>query len=187
MIAFRFIQIFFTLLQTVAIVHGQLYDEELSWAEKISDKVLTFVNEKVVPDTDPECTWHWGHWRCDPQCECKLKYKFGDYSPGRACRSLTFGELDPNCDPSAGDDISLLEKFGRVVVVTWRRVALFSKTYLLPRTDDQCQFAWKESWKSRRPTCSPHASCSFQPKFGDLTVGRACRYKYKEESKSTWS
>lgn len=52
-----------------------------------------------------------GRWRCDPQCSCQYKYRFGDYAPGRSCRLKPDGERGlTTCDPERGNDVSLLEK-----------------------------------------------------------------------------
>mmetsp|Transcript_31116 Transcript_31116/g.39032 ORF Transcript_31116/g.39032 Transcript_31116/m.39032 type:complete len:200 (-) Transcript_31116:260-859(-) len=124
------------------------------------------------------------HWRCDPQCECAIKFKFGDYSPGRACRKKAIDELDPRCDPYDGDDICLTEKFaGFVVKMAKKAVQLakkakdFTFTHIVPKTDAECKFNVRKSLKERRLVCHPDPACSFQFKLGDFHLGRSCRLR----------
>lgn len=41
---------------------------------------------RQIPETDEACQWDWRHARCEPNCECGLEYKFGDFHLGRSCR-----------------------------------------------------------------------------------------------------
>lgn len=60
-------------------------------------------------------------------------------------------------------DFSILNAVSRHFV---RSLQSFS---LLPRTDKEC------SWSYRQERCEPRCLCSFQPRLGDLHPGRACR------------
>jgi len=40
----------------------------------------------LIPDTTPSCRWTWSTGRCEPACECELRYEPFDYHLGRACR-----------------------------------------------------------------------------------------------------
>mmetsp|Transcript_34659 Transcript_34659/g.44215 ORF Transcript_34659/g.44215 Transcript_34659/m.44215 type:complete len:225 (+) Transcript_34659:59-733(+) len=153
-------------------------------AKRFASKVSSFIHEYVVPKTDEDCKWIWSHWRCDPQCECAIKFKFGDYSPGRACRKKAIDELDPRCDPYDGDDICLTEKFaGFVVKMAKKAVQLakkakdFTFTHIVPKTDAECKFNVHKSLKERRLVCHPDPACSFQFKLGDFHLGRSCRLR----------
>lgn len=71
-----------------------------------SSLVLVFVGSVFVG-----CFFTRGRWRCDPQCSCEYKYRFGDYTPGRSCRLRPEEERGLlSCDPEKGNDVSLLEK-----------------------------------------------------------------------------
>lgn len=48
-----------------------------------------------------ECQWDWRHARCEPNCECALEFKWGDYHLGRSCRKRTLSfqhEAAGKCD-----------------------------------------------------------------------------------------
>lgn len=143
-------------------------------------KVHYLIHEFVVPKTDEQCTWLWRYWRCDPQCLCKFQYKFGDYLPARACRARALGDLDARCDPRAGDDVSLAEKFAVFAIKTLKHLQQIVLEYL-PDTDQECKFNLKESLEDRRFACIPDSACRFQYKFGDFHLGRSCRLKMKKE------
>ncbi len=42
---------------------------------------------RMIPDTEASCDWHWMHLRCEPYCSCSLQPLWGDYHLGRSCRS----------------------------------------------------------------------------------------------------
>ena len=46
--------------------------------------------DAAAPPTDAECAWDWRLRSCDPPGRCELRYRFGDYHLGRACRLAEF-------------------------------------------------------------------------------------------------
>ena len=78
--------------------------------------------DAAAPPTDAECAWNWRLRSCDPPGRCELRYRFGDYHLGRACRlaggaafddedlfdaaDAPFGEADDDRDAAA-------DRFGR--------------------------------------------------------------------------
>ena len=78
--------------------------------------------DAAAPPTDAECAWNWRLRSCDPPGRCELRYRFGDYHLGRACRLAggaafddedlfdardgPFGEADDDRDAAA-------DRFGR--------------------------------------------------------------------------
>lgn len=73
--------------------------------------------DAAAPPTDAECAWNWRLRSCDPPGRCELRYRFGDYHLGRACRlaggaafddedlfdarDAPFGEADDDRDAAA--------------------------------------------------------------------------------------
>ena len=49
--------------------------------------------DEAAPRTDPMCRFALDKVRCEPHELCGFRYRFGDFSPGRACRRLSDGEL----------------------------------------------------------------------------------------------
>ena len=45
-----------------------------------------YFTSSLVPATDESCDWSWRNGRCEPACDCRLKYSFGDFHLGRSCR-----------------------------------------------------------------------------------------------------
>ena len=80
--------------------------------------------DAAAPPTDAECAWNWRLRSCDPPGRCELRYRFGDYHLGRACRlaggaafddedlfdarDAPFGEADDDRDAAPAAD-----RFGR--------------------------------------------------------------------------
>ena len=48
-----------------------------------------YFTSSFFPPTDHECDWSWRNGRCEPSCECRLRYNFGDFHLGRSCRWRT--------------------------------------------------------------------------------------------------
>eukprot|EP00903_Cladosiphon_okamuranus_P020403 g18723.t1 len=146
--------------------------------ERIGRLVVQWVNTRLTPRTDDECKWSWGRWRCDPQCECEYKYRFGDYTPGRSCRLRPEGERGlASCDPEKGNDVSLLEKLAAVVGKAAKRTWRFTAEHVIPQTDKECGFSLAHSLDEKKPVCTPRKHCAFRFKFGDVHPGRSCRLR----------
>lgn len=45
-----------------------------------------YLTNNFFPPTSDGCDWNWRHGRCEPACECRLRYEFGDFHLGRSCR-----------------------------------------------------------------------------------------------------
>lgn len=58
---------------------------------------------QTVPPTDAECDFNWSRLRCEPKCTCGARLRFGDYTPGRACRLLHPWERNPELCGSGVD------------------------------------------------------------------------------------
>ncbi|CAM9291134.1 unnamed protein product [Scytosiphon promiscuus] len=151
--------------------------------ERIGRLVVKWVNTRLTPRTDEDCKWNWGRWRCDPQCNCHYKYRFGDYAPGRSCRLRPEGErgLD-TCDPDRGNDVSLLEKLGAFMGKAAKRTWRFTAEHVVPQTDKDCRFSLAHTLEEKKPICSPRKYCAFHYKFGDVHPGRSCRLRESGES-----
>eukprot|EP00904_Undaria_pinnatifida_P012801 jgi/Undpi1/8651/HiC_scaffold_25.g11116.m1 len=135
--------------------------------ERIGRLVVQWVNTRLTPRTDDECKWNWGRWRCDPQCSCVYKYRFGDYAPGRSCRLRPPDERDlDTCDPEAGNEVSLLEKLAAFVGRSAKRTWRFTAENVIPQTDKDCRFSLAHSLEEKRFVCSPRKSCAFHYKSG---------------------
>ena len=50
--------------------------------------------DAAAPPTDAECAWNWRLRSCDPPGRCELRYRFGDYHLGRACRLASDAAFD---------------------------------------------------------------------------------------------
>lgn len=147
--------------------------------ERIGRLVVQWVNTRLTPRTDDECEWNWGRWRCDPQCSCVYKYRFGDYAPGRSCRLRPPSERGlETCDPEAGNEVSLLEKLASFVGKSAKRTWRFTAENVIPQTDKDCRFSLAHSLEEKRLVCSPRRSCVFHYKFGDVHPGRSCRRRH---------
>ncbi|CAM9836999.1 unnamed protein product, partial [Discosporangium mesarthrocarpum] len=157
--------------------HSISDNDDEALLERVGRLFVHWINNRLTPRSDPECSWDWGHWRCDPQCECKLAYRFGDYAPGRSCRLLRPEDVDPGCDPGRGDDVSLLEKLGFFVAGRAKNLFRFAADNVVPKTDDRCHFAPVRSLEERRMVCHPESVCIFKYKFGDVHLGRSCRLR----------
>ena len=60
--------------------------EKLSrFATKLARDIGRFLDE-AAPRTDGACRFALGQMQCEPSERCALRYRFGDFSPGRACR-----------------------------------------------------------------------------------------------------
>ncbi|CAN0258269.1 unnamed protein product, partial [Hapterophycus canaliculatus] len=119
-----------------------------------------------------------GRWRCDPQCDCHYKYRFGDYAPGRSCRLRPEGERGlGTCDPNKGNDVSLMEKLGAFMGKAGKRTWRFTAEHVVPQTDKDCRFSLAHSLEEKKPVCSPRKQCAFRYKFGDVHPGRSCRLR----------
>ena len=60
--------------------------EKLSrFATRLARDVGRFLDE-AAPRTDAGCRFSLGQMQCEPSERCALRYRFGDFSPGRACR-----------------------------------------------------------------------------------------------------
>ena len=95
--------------------------EEKGMLEKIGDAIDATVSvawkntneflQEAAPRTDADCDFDWSELSCEPKNNCVLRYKFGDYHIGRACRKkkelFTDYELVPSSLSSEEERISL--------------------------------------------------------------------------------
>ncbi|CAM9295342.1 unnamed protein product [Scytosiphon promiscuus] len=155
------------------------------WVEQAREYVLT----QTVPPTDAECDFSWSRLRCEPKCTCGARLRFGDYTPGRACRLLHPWERRPEMCGGAGDgegaggaggdgaggaawDPSDEPAVKRVLAKTVSVLARLRRAYearIAPPSDPECGF----SLETRR--CEPHSLCRLRLQWGDLSLNRACR------------
>lgn len=131
-----------------------------SWVEKAREYVLT----QTVPPTDAECDFSWSRLRCEPKCSCGARLRFGDYTPGRACRLLRPWERSPDLCGEAGGagaggeawDPSDEPAFRRVLSAAAGALGGLRRAYearVAPPTDAECYF----SLETRR--CEPQPLC----------------------------
>lgn len=121
---------------------------------------------RMTPPTDEECTFNYATGKCNPKCRCEMTWKFGDYSPSRACRIRT--EL-PNetCDANADDPHVLAAAFNGAKGVVHGAIEYLRDH--APATDEECKF----SIAKRR--CVPESICTFEYQLGDFSLDRSCR------------
>lgn len=80
---------------------------EQSLLEIFSDASRQWILQNFAPYTDPQCTFSLKRVQCEPRCECRMDFKLGDYSLGRACRLVDSSpaggasEENEECDPNA--------------------------------------------------------------------------------------
>jgi hypothetical protein len=60
--------------------------DQRSLLDVFGDEAKRFLTTRVVKSTDDECKWNWRAARCEPNCDCMLRYIVGDYHLGRMCR-----------------------------------------------------------------------------------------------------
>lgn len=130
-----------------------------SWVEKAREYVLT----QTVPPTDAECDFSWSRLRCEPKCSCGARLRFGDYTPGRACRLLRPWERSPDlCGEADGGgggeawDPSDEPALRRVLAAAAGALGGLRRAYearVAPPTDPECYF----SLETRR--CEPQPLC----------------------------
>ncbi|CAN0414270.1 unnamed protein product [Ectocarpus sp. 12 AP-2014] len=159
------------------------------WVERTREYVLT----QTVPPTDAECDFNWSRLRCEPKCTCGARLRFGDYTPGRACRLLHPWERNPELcgsgvdgDGGAGSgsgggssdggggawDPSDEPAVRRVVAAAAGALGRLRQAYearVAPPSDSECSF----SFETRR--CEPQPLCRLRFRWGDLTPSSACR------------
>lgn len=121
-----------------------------SWVERAREFILT----RTVPPTDAQCDFSWSRLRCEPKCACGARLRFGDYTPGRACRLLHAWERSPSCemawDPSDEPALARLTTAARSALSAARRVY---ETRVAPPTDDECSFSFQTG------RCEPRGLC----------------------------
>ncbi|CAN0025224.1 unnamed protein product [Ectocarpus fasciculatus] len=157
------------------------------WVERAREYVLT----QTVPPTDAECDFNWSRLRCEPKCTCGARLRFGDYTPGRACRLLHPWERNPELcgggvDGDAGGgsgggnsgggggawDPSDEPAVRRVVAAAAGALGGLRQAYearVAPPSDSECSF----SFETRR--CEPQPLCRLRFRWGDLAPSSACR------------
>ncbi|CBJ48995.1 conserved unknown protein [Ectocarpus siliculosus] len=157
------------------------------WVERTREYVLT----QTVPPTDAECDFNWSRLRCEPKCTCGARLRFGDYTPGRACRLLHPWERNPELcgsgvdgDDGGGSGGSSSDGGGgawdpsdepavrRVVAAAAGALGGLRQAYeerVAPPSDSECSF----SFETRR--CEPQPLCRLRFRWGDLTPSSACR------------
>ena len=137
----------------------------------------TSVKEHVlaaIPPTDEACTFDYVRGKCTPVCACAFQPRWGDYTPGRACR-LTSGSGDrASCAADSNDDRPWALRLAQAA----RHQATRAATHVLaklretaPPTDAACTFSFK------RFRCEPAAECTWDFQLGDFNPHRACRYR----------
>lgn len=114
---------------------------------------------KTIPPTDAQCDFNWSRLRCEPKCSCGVRLRFGDYTPGRACRLLHPWEQSPHCedtwDPS---DEPAVSRFVQGVAAGLGSAKRTYEARIAPPTDSDCTF----SFEARR--CEPQDLCRLRPR-----------------------
>ena len=114
---------------------------------------------QTVPPTDAECDFSWSRLRCEPKCLCGARLRFGDYTPGRACRLLHPWERSPElCGEDGADawDPSDEPAFRRAAAAAAGALGGLRRAYearVAPPSDPECYF----SLETRR--CEPQPLC----------------------------
>lgn len=141
------------------------------WIESLQSNVI-----RSIPESDSQCFFLWRSMSCEPSDRCTLKYKFGDYSPNRACRLRTGNDTTV--------ELPILKHFSSVSKIAMKSVSFVHNHWKQlmdkvkeksPPSDDLC------SWSFKRLACIPSKYCSLNYKFGDYSLNRACRLKEDEE------
>ncbi|CAN0279666.1 unnamed protein product [Pylaiella littoralis] len=142
------------------------------WVEKAREYILT----QTVPPTDAECDFSWSRLRCEPKCSCGARLRFGDYTPGRACRLLHPWERSPDLCSEGGEadawDPSDEPALGRAVAAAAGALGRLRRAYearVAPPSDPECTF----SLEARR--CEPQPQCRLRLRWGDVTLTSGCR------------
>jgi len=72
---------------------------------------------EASPRSDAECDWSWRSRNCEPAKTCALRFRFGDYHLGRACRlspaapAAKEANDDADAEDAEGDDAPADEKY----------------------------------------------------------------------------
>lgn len=61
-------------------------DDEQTYLDLFGERAKELFTQHIIPATDAECRWDWRYARCEPQCDCALRFLWGDYHLGRSCR-----------------------------------------------------------------------------------------------------
>mmetsp|Transcript_16484 Transcript_16484/g.33598 ORF Transcript_16484/g.33598 Transcript_16484/m.33598 type:complete len:291 (-) Transcript_16484:37-909(-) len=60
--------------------------DDRSLLDMFGEASKEYLTNNFFPPTSEGCDWNWRHGRCEPACECRLRYEFGDFHLGRSCR-----------------------------------------------------------------------------------------------------
>eukprot|EP01083_Nonionella_stella_P089273 249059_1 len=83
-----------------------------SWVDDANATLLDVFGEvakdiltnKMIPETEASCDWHWMHLRCEPYCTCSYQPLWGDYHLGRSCRARDVFESNRSDSDNRDDD-----------------------------------------------------------------------------------
>lgn len=120
------------------------------------EKAREYVLTQTVPPTDAECDFSWSRLRCEPKCLCGARLRFGDYTPGRACRLLHPWERSPELCGEDAWDPSDEPAFRRAAAAVAGALGGLRRAYearVAPPSDPECHF----SLETRR--CEPQPLC----------------------------
>ena len=62
------------------------YDDEQTYLDLFGERAKELLTQHIIPSTDAYCRWDWRMGRCEPYCECRIQFLWGDYHLGRSCR-----------------------------------------------------------------------------------------------------
>ena len=69
-------------------------DDERTLLDMFGEAAKEFLTKSVIPPTSADCRWDWRYARCEPYCQCRLQFQWGDYHLGRACRRRAESESE---------------------------------------------------------------------------------------------
>ena len=79
------------------------YDDEQTYLDLFGERAKEIITQHIIPSTDAECRWDWRMGRCEPYCECGVKFLWGDYHIGRSCRRRQLPHLEDGSAEGMGE------------------------------------------------------------------------------------
>lgn len=150
----------------------ELEDEGKSLLEVFGERARKWIVTKATPPTDKECSFSYKRGRCEPKCQCRMQYRFGDYTAGRMCRLVPAWEKDPACPTREDPTDEPVFVRGRRALQTWfRNSVTFYREKVAHPTDEICSFNVKKL------RCVPEDECHYRYELGDLHPSRSCRLR----------
>jgi len=150
------------------------------------------LKKRTIPKTDKECKWDYSSAKCDFPQFCEYHYWIGDLTLDQSCvligsrddhdktptkdEECTWSYKDARC--AHPEVCSYLYHFGDLTLgQSCRLTANHVTTYdgPKPERDGDCD------WDYSNAHCAWPDVCSFQYKFGDLTLGASCRTTVRGE------